>query len=270
MVVSAVLDHSRQRTEAGGPVVSFPVDPFMTAQQEGKIYQFMRRPCRFDWNGKTTLVDIQRDLAEHVAIEIDWRAFEEIGIDPKEAVYPDLAVEPERTAVPVPASNRDPFSPTAIATSEPSANDETNDPDRMWWRKHKMTISPSEVSTAARLLYFLDQLDSTITIRLGQLILTTQERAEQHCCVRIYDVTPIVTLQLPGQYLGRALNNGSSVDDQSLINMIQTAVDPDTWECMGGPSTMQVFACRDRQWLVTTVTLVRHWRIQELLNKINQ
>ena len=66
-------------TKTGEPIASQFVDPFMTTGQADRIHEFLCEPSVFQWNGETTLFDIQRDLARYLPVGLDLRALEVSG-----------------------------------------------------------------------------------------------------------------------------------------------------------------------------------------------
>lgn len=155
--------------------------------------------------------------------------------------------------------------------------------------KHQ-PVPPEPPSIGARLRQLCGSLDLAITIRGGQLVLQTVEEAEWVLDRRIYDVTPLLGREPAGAFrsdpdpsrgyssggamgyqardrFGRGSASGGKT--QQLLDTIEATVSPETWEALGGPSTMQVFATGKRTWLVVTTTTEVHWQLQALLNRLN-
>lgn len=86
-----------------------------------------------------------------------------------------------------------------------------------------VTLTTSGVSLRSALKRILSNLDMTYTISGETLVLTTIEAAEQDLVTRVYWLE------------GTGFPNG---DFQTITDAVQTAVIPDTWEALGGPSTM--------------------------------
>lgn len=72
----------------------------------------------------------------------------------------------------------------------------------------------------------------------------------------------------PGNSMGGARGGGSFADFQSLIDLIQTTVVPDTWEALGGPSTMSPYP--QNLSLVISTTSEVHDQITELLESLRR
>ena len=68
--------------------------------------------------------------------------------------------------------------------------------------------------------------------------------------------------------LGGGQGGGSLADFTSLIDLIQTTVSPDTWEALGGPSTMREYA--QNLSLVISTTSEVHDQITELLESLRR
>ncbi len=272
-------------SKPGGPITSKFVDPFMTNQQIERIYGFLNQPNRFSWGGETTIRDIQRDLASHLAVEIDVRALDEIGISIDEEICPELSKSKASVSDSAHTDKDDPFADPfdaepddkqdpVVTKSESQQQSPRQNPTKWWRSQQNEAAGEQAVSNGARLFNFLDRFDLTLNVHLGQLKITTFERAEQHCCVRIFDVTPLVDVSDSAD--ANELNSlappfgGSYRDEQSLIDVIMTSIDPDTWEAVGGPSTLVTIAVRDRCWLVVSAPLVQQWKIAALLDRLNE
>ncbi len=262
------------RSEA---VESWTVDPFMTDAQEQAILQWLQKPCPFAWGAGTTLQDLERDLASGVPTLLDRRAIDEIGLRPDVELVPasKLRRQSSRPATVDPfdadAASRDPFAPAA---DDERPFDETTVDDHSlpsnptagtpWWRRTDRArgassdeaTAPATASLGARLLLLLGQVDMTVSIRGGHLILTTRERAEELLCIRVYDVTALLDPQPHAPDI--------------LMQTIETAVEPDTWESLGGASTMSAFSSQQRKSLVISAPVTVHWKVHAMLERLNR
>lgn len=72
----------------------------------------------------------------------------------------------------------------------------------------------------------------------------------------------------PPMSAGGAAGGGSFADFQSLIDLIQTTVVPDTWEALGGPSTMAPYP--QNLSLVISTTSEVHDQIADLLDSLRR
>lgn len=75
--------------------------------------------------------------------------------------------------------------------------------------------------------------DFAYTINDHFIRLTTMEAAEQQTVQRLYRVGPLVNYSRDPTH-----NDPAYMDHQSLIDLIQTTIHPDTWESLGGPSSI--------------------------------
>lgn len=101
----------------------------------------------------------------------------------------------------------------------------------------------------------LRQLDLTYTTFDNVITVTTIEAAEQQCQNRIYWLEGI------GMVRG---------DMQSLMDAIQTTIVPDTWEALGGPSTMCPITLGDGNRpaiLISTIYPIHH-DIEQLIKSL--
>ncbi|MEM6473044.1 MAG: hypothetical protein AAF802_26015, partial [Planctomycetota bacterium] len=126
-----------------------------------------------------------------------------------------------------------------------------------WWKSATLSArNSSGLSLSAALLNRLESEDLTLVIQRNQIVVTSIETAEDICPIRIYDVTPL--LPADGEY------------DGSIEDFIELHVVPDTWEALGGNSTMSVRTIRDRTWLIVATPTTVHWKVQALLNRLNR
>ncbi len=123
-----------------------------------------------------------------------------------------------------------------------------------------VTVSLSGITLRSALRLMLDQLDLTFLVRDGVLLITTPEEAENRLTTYVY-----VVGDLPSATSGDASRESSL---QELAHMIQTAIDRDSWEDVGGPGVIEVVA----PWglLVVSQSADRHQRIAGLLSATRQ
>ncbi|WP_372723352.1 hypothetical protein, partial [Novipirellula sp.] len=195
-------------TREGGEVASWQIDPFMTEQQEADILAFLQEPCRFAWDDGLTLPQLTRDMSTRVATEIDVHALQEIGL--KESLVL-IAKRHEQPSFAI--TDHDPFAGPSRSESQrrdQTADSQVNVPGGAanrtgvvpWWRSSEVTrgldYSRADIQTpsvGAKVAHLLAQSDLVLSIRSGQLTITTREGAEEQLAIRVYDVTPLVGRQ---------------------------------------------------------------------------
>ena len=98
------------------------------------------------------------------------------------------------------------------------------------------------MTNAAVLFHGLSNADLVIATWSGRWLITTEEAAEENLSTRLYDVTPITDIQhsrpsdvIRGRMKSQSSGFGSAIisSADTLIDVVQTAVDPDTWEVLG-------------------------------------
>ena len=266
------FDLPAQRTVPGHKVIVRSAGPFASDALEATVFQILRDPCPFQWNEHTTLVDLKRDLSKRVPTEIDVRSAKDIGIDPKEPIYPELSTRRNSRRTPA-NSSVDPFANVANQQNQGRLENEIFQQSREtiepWWNRTKRRSVSRESSMAGRLFLLLNRSEMTLTIWSGQLMITTVEAAEERPMTKIYDVTPLVEVNVPERHIGERNLNPAAFCDDSLVSAIQILIDPDTWEALGGPSSHQIITVGDRHWFAVSTKLTTHWKIEALLNRLN-
>jgi hypothetical protein len=101
----------------------------------------------------------------------------------------------------------------------------------------------------------LKDLDLTTTIKGEILQVTTQDAAESTLLTRIY--------LLAGTGLPQS-------DATQAIELIQTSIASETWEPMGGPSTISPIYNGEEISLVVSTTLTVHHEIESLLSELRE
>ena len=217
-LVREIQTHSH-KTREGGEVASWQIDPFMTEQE----------PCRFDWDGGVTLSDLTRDMSTRVATEIEVRALEEIGL--KE----DLQLVPKRREqASFEFADDDPFSGSSQSDSQrrdlagisrggvPEGVGRRTGSDP-WWQLSMETSGPAanrasvqSLSVGAKVTRLIEPFDLVLSIRLGHLVVTTQEGAEEQLSIRVYDITTMVGRR---GHIADALENPSTVGSFESVGL---------------------------------------------------
>ena len=275
-------DHANSQETSKQEIEVRIAGPFQSAVQDKRLQNFLREPFAFDWDSETTATDIQEDMSTCVPFLVDHRALGEIGWSADDALNSDFSWQSKKK--PVPKSDKkhlletylDPF-----ASAKP--NVKAKNQLVRWWdavgeSTSFATLTGKQPTTnAAMLFHFLDNSDLTVHNRAGQWMITTQQRAEEQQGVRLYDVTKITSIdsavlaaKVPSAGFATGDISGSFRDDDSLIGVIETSIDADSWEALGGPSTNRVFTNNDRSWLVVTACVTTHWKIEAFLNEVSR
>ena len=224
-------------SQKGQPILSRPCDPMMTARREAELLSVLSGENSFDWRLETPLMEVVDAVAELVPIRIDRRALEEIGIEEDVPLI-------DRTR----GHKFD--QPKKSVSSE------------KWWTASTRPKQSPNRPLGAVLETMLNQQDLVFEIRGGEILVTTLEWAEEAPPTRLYDVKPIVR--------STADNSVRHADFDSLMNLIQTNVVPDSWEALGGVSTMSVYSVHGHDWLIVTAPTMVHRRVQSLLDSLNR
>ncbi|GAA5510529.1 sigma-70 family RNA polymerase sigma factor [Novipirellula caenicola] len=117
-----------------------------------------------------------------------------------------------------------------------------------------VTVKTAAVQLQSILDIILRDLDLIFTIQGETLTITTHEAAEGQLLTRIYwlEGTGVV----PGNF-------------SAITTLIQTTIDPDTWEALGGASTMAPFQSTRPALLISTTYDV-HQQIETLLQTLRE
>ncbi|GAA4468232.1 sigma-70 family RNA polymerase sigma factor [Novipirellula rosea] len=117
-----------------------------------------------------------------------------------------------------------------------------------------VTVKTAAVQLQSLLDIILRDLDLIYTIQGETLTITTAEAAEGRLLTRIYwlEGTGVV----PGNF-------------SAITTLIQTTINPDTWEALGGPSTMAPFQSTRPALLISTTYDV-HQQIETLLQTLRE
>ena len=113
-----------------------------------------------------------------------------------------------------------------------------------------VTISIKNVKLKSALRYILKEIDLTYIYRDETLWITTYDGCEANLLDRIY--------WIEGTEFDRDTLN-------DLIMLVQTTISPDTWESLGGPSTMTTGPKSDRPFVLVSTSRVIHEEIDHLL-----
>jgi RNA polymerase sigma factor (sigma-70 family) len=117
-----------------------------------------------------------------------------------------------------------------------------------------ITVSKKNVKLRSVLGDILErQVDLTYTVQNETLLVVSHEVAETRPLVRVY--------WLEG-------TGFPATDVSSLMDLIQTSIDIETWEAIGGPSTISPMGNSIRPGIVVTTTYRTHHQIENLLSRL--
>ncbi len=107
----------------------------------------------------------------------------------------------------------------------------------------------------------LEPLDCVIQIQNGVTRLTCGYAADESLSVRVYDVSGIISktshsTRRPALY--------------QLMETIQTTVDPESWEELGGTATMRPQSSRRGELLCIAATTQTHWKVLVLIDRFHR
>ncbi|HTU26768.1 MAG TPA: hypothetical protein VMF30_15275 [Pirellulales bacterium] len=116
------------------------------------------------------------------------------------------------------------------------------------------------VSSRAALDMVLDRLDLDWTVQNECLLVSTRDKVANVLITKVYPVRDLTTLRWPD---GRR-----TVDYTAIIQTITDTLAPTTWDEVGGPGAIAVFASRGA--IVVSQTREVHEEIENLLNALRQ
>ena len=118
-----------------------------------------------------------------------------------------------------------------------------------------ITITMNGVKLKSALRYILKTLDLTYAIRDEALNITTNEASEANLAHRIY------WLEGTGFHKGK-------IDE--FMTVVQTTIVCDTWEALGGPSTMSPILSSIRPTISIATTQEVHEQIEDLIESLRE
>lgn len=117
-----------------------------------------------------------------------------------------------------------------------------------------VTLNAANVTTYAFLNLMLRENDLVVSLNDNLLVVTTDEDAnsEDNMLVRAYWL------------------DGTGVrEPEMLLQLIQSTINPASWEALGGPATLRTFGTKEgRIAIVASTTLADHLQIENLLNSL--
>ncbi len=132
-----------------------------------------------------------------------------------------------------------------------------------------ITLEIKNVSLKSALGLMLDELELTWIIKHETLMITTQEEANANLITRVYDVKDLVLVEGEDEPLlvvgPFGYYNGSSADFGSLIQIITSTIEPESWDEVGGPGSIDSYEYQGKCVLVFAQTEAIHEQIEQLL-----
>jgi hypothetical protein len=125
----------------------------------------------------------------------------------------------------------------------------------------RVTISARDVSAETFLTLVLRDLNLSLIVKHDALLVTTTEDAQspENMVTRVYPVADLVELvRIPASQGG-----GVEMDFDSIIDMITSTVEPDSWQDVGGPGSITGF--ENSRSLVISNRRDLHQRIAALI-----
>lgn len=240
-LLAATVISSVQARGDEPPVRGRSTSPLVSPGQETALMDMLQSPYEFHWNEDTTVEDIQGDLARYMEVRVSLLGLDELGLD----LASKLNLCPTVTNV------------------DPNPRRES------WWQPSDAgkASDAKNPTLGAMLFYCLGQIDLTLSVVEGVVTIGTMDEMSEYGILRVYDVSQLMTLN-PSSVHQNAPNgrNAICLKLNSIASMIQVSVEPDTWEALGGPSTMTFFQRGDDVSLIISTSLETHLRIEGLLN----
>ncbi len=120
-----------------------------------------------------------------------------------------------------------------------------------------VTTSLTGVSLRSALRLILEQHDLTYVIRDEVLMITTPEEADNQLVTRLYPVTDMVRFKDPSGEIW--------ADYDTLISLILSTIDPESWEEVGGPGSIAAMPYQGTEVVTIRQTDDAHDQVASLL-----
>ncbi|MGE0610399.1 MAG: hypothetical protein AB7O62_25140 [Pirellulales bacterium] len=121
-----------------------------------------------------------------------------------------------------------------------------------------ISVDAHDVRLKHALRRALREFEATFIVQDGAIVITSEEASDTVLPVTVYDVTGLV-------------HRGSEHSDYCwLPEVITTAIEPQSWDDVGGPGTIEefFFPDRDRCLIVVSQTLENHEKVTQLLQRL--
>lgn len=124
-----------------------------------------------------------------------------------------------------------------------------------------LTFHGNRVTAEVALDRLLAPVELTWTVMDGLLILTTPEVVETHLSTRIYNVRDLLAKSFSS-------DGSTQYDFDSLIELIEGTIQPNTWDTVGGPGSIKEYSNDFDVALVISQTTDVHGEIDELFRML--
>jgi hypothetical protein len=130
-----------------------------------------------------------------------------------------------------------------------------------------VVLNQDAIRTRDALDLLTHALDLAWGVRNGRLVITTQEGAEDDLITRVYDVRNLVEL-VPASYVHGRTITAYVYDFDSLIEVITSTIQPDSWDYVGGAGAIEPCYTRRMRTLVVAQTYGVHRQLRALLDEL--
>jgi hypothetical protein len=134
-----------------------------------------------------------------------------------------------------------------------------------------VTVRQASIRLVDALELGLREKDLAWTIRGGSLIISSAEYASESLVTKLYDVRHLTEFTpIWGATASRTAQVVYEPDFESLIQLIEETIAPDTWTNAGGTGAVAPYSTRRIRVLVISQTYPVHFEIQALLQRLGQ
>ena len=137
-----------------------------------------------------------------------------------------------------------------------------------------VTVSLHDLTLESFFRNFLGDLGLTFLVRDEVIVITTPEDAGSQLINRIYPVLDLVARRTPVYEANAVVTSKTAggrvgvADYESLMDVITTTIDPDSWDDVGGPGSIAEFD--NAGVLIIAQTRDTHQKIGKLLNSLRR
>jgi hypothetical protein len=121
------------------------------------------------------------------------------------------------------------------------------------------------ISLRSALRLMLKKIGATYVIKDEVLLITTREEADNQLEAKVY---PVADLVLPAGASAGTTGEGAQADFDSLIDLIETTIKPNSWQDNGGPGSISAF--ENGLSIVVSQTLEGHAETEAVLENLRK